>query len=89
VEKIAPKNNGFYQELIALYGTFAIPEKQGLIIDKLRLWNLNTSLRSVQAVRRKERSIRVTKAGKINLKSNKWTRAYCHRKRTITKGSSR
>jgi len=41
VEKIAPKNNRFYQELIALYGTFAIPEKQGLIIDKSRRWNLN------------------------------------------------
>jgi hypothetical protein len=37
VEKIAPKNNSIYQELIALSGTFASPEKQGLIIDKSRL----------------------------------------------------
>jgi hypothetical protein len=36
VEKIAPKNRIFYQELIALYGTFASPEKQGLIIDKTK-----------------------------------------------------
>ena len=41
MEKIAPKNSSFYQELKALSGTFAIPEKQGLIIDKSRLWNLN------------------------------------------------
>jgi hypothetical protein len=50
VEKIAPKNNGFYQELIALYGTFAIPEKQGLIIDKSRRWYLNKLARGVQSV---------------------------------------
>jgi hypothetical protein len=37
VEKITPKNNSFYQELKALSGTFASPEKQGLIIDKSRL----------------------------------------------------
>jgi hypothetical protein len=37
VEKIAPKNKGFCQELIALCGTFAIPVKQGLIIDKTGL----------------------------------------------------
>jgi hypothetical protein len=41
VEKIAPKNQIFYQELMAVSGTFASPEKQGLIIDKSRLWNLN------------------------------------------------
>jgi hypothetical protein len=29
VEKIAPKNNPIYQELIALSGTFAIPENRG------------------------------------------------------------
>jgi hypothetical protein len=38
-EKIAPKNNSFYQELIGLSGTFAIPEKRGLIIDKTRALN--------------------------------------------------
>lgn len=37
MEKIAPKNNCICQELIALSGTFASPEKQGLIIDKLWL----------------------------------------------------
>jgi hypothetical protein len=37
VEKIAPKNKAFYQELIAVSGTFASLEKQGLIIDKSRL----------------------------------------------------
>jgi hypothetical protein len=37
VEKIAPKNNSFCQELIALSGTFASLVKQGLIIDKSRL----------------------------------------------------
>jgi hypothetical protein len=62
---------------MAVYGTFASPENQGLIIDKSRLWNLNTSLRSVQAVRRNSDNYRdaigVTKAGKINLRSNKWT----------------
>jgi len=26
---------------MAVSGTFASPEKQGLIIDKSRLWNLN------------------------------------------------
>jgi hypothetical protein len=40
VEKIAPKNKFFYQEVMPVSGTFASPEKQGLIIDKSRLWNL-------------------------------------------------
>ena len=39
--KNSPKKQEFYQELIAVSGTFASPEKQGLIIDSSRLWNLN------------------------------------------------
>ena len=31
--KNSPKKQGFCQELIAVSGTFASPEKQGLIID--------------------------------------------------------
>jgi hypothetical protein len=39
VEKIAPKNKIFYQEFMPVSGTFASLGKQGLIIDKSRLWN--------------------------------------------------
>ena len=39
--KNSPKKQDFYQELMSVSGTFASPEKQGLIIDKSRLWNLN------------------------------------------------
>jgi len=48
VEKIAPKNRVFYQEFIAVSGTFASLYKEGLIIDKSRLWNLNGVLRQAQ-----------------------------------------
>jgi hypothetical protein len=48
VEKIAPKNRIFYQELMAVSGTFAGPENQGLIIDKSRLWNWKESFRQAQ-----------------------------------------
>jgi hypothetical protein len=39
VDKITPKNSSFYQEFIGLYGTFAIPENRGWIIDKSRARN--------------------------------------------------
>jgi hypothetical protein len=39
--KNSPKNSSFYQVLIPLYGTFASPEKQGLIIDKTGLRTRN------------------------------------------------
>jgi len=74
VEKIAPKNKDFYQELMAVSGTFASPEKQGLIIDKSRLWKPDRVLRQGQDKLAKDgRPIPIisgTKARKINLRSN-------------------
>jgi len=74
---------------MAVSGTFASPENQGLIIDKSRLWNLNRILRQAQDKLAKGRLIGVTKAGKINLRATKWTIAYSHWKRRIMIASSR
>jgi len=87
--KNSPKKQVFYQELMAVSGTFASPENQGLIIDNSRLSNLDEVLPQAQDKLAKGRLIGVTKAGKINLRATKWTIAYSRWKRRIMIASSR